>query len=132
MEYVCHRRYKKIGASGRDYNFPRETTLQTIGQFIAYNNSAVCKVSSEDAYMYFARNDDGKGLERGNLTYAIAYAPRKPNKDNGYRFTDKEIEILEKDYGRFLRNDTGTIRFNYDFFNADIEELKQIKERLVI
>lgn len=82
--------------------------------------------------MHFARNDDGRGLERGRLTYEIAYSDRHPNEDNGFRFTDEEARILMRDYSRFIRQDVDTIIFNFEFFNASIEELKEIKERVVM
>lgn len=131
MEYICHTRYKKRGASGREYNLPRGTVLETVGPFIAKDNTAVCRVDSEDAHVYFARNDDGCGMERGRLTSAIAYSDRHPNEDNGYRFTDEEIEMLERDYGHFLRK-LDVILFNHDFFNADILTLREIAKRLEV
>lgn len=132
MEYICHKRYKKTGASGEEYNFPYGTKLRTVGTFIANGPEAVCSVKSEDAYMYWARNDDGQGLMRGMLTHAIAYSHRKPNKDNGFRFTPEEIEILEKEYPHFLRQDTDTIIFNHEFFNAEVDELKKMADRLEV
>ena len=131
MEYICHRRYQKIGASGIMYSFRQGALLETIGRYIAYKNGAVCATCSEDAYMYFARNDDGKGLKRGRLTYEIAYAPRHPNMDNGFRFTPAEMETLINNYGRFLRYDCDTIVFNKEFFNAEIEELEEIKREVM-
>lgn len=129
MEYICHKQYKKTGASGIEYNFPYRKKLQNIGQFIAYENAAVCTVTSDDAFRHFARNDDGNGLERGKLTYDIAYAPKKPNKDNGFRFTDKQAKMLKRYYKKYLMN-TDVILFNEAFFNADIEDLQKIKVRL--
>lgn len=130
MKYICHRRYKKVGASGDAYNFRRETEFETIGDFIAYENKAVCSIRSADAYMYFARNDDGKGLERGRLTYAIAYSERTPNKNDKFRFTPEERDILCAEYGYFLEKDLDFIVFNYDFFNAEIEELQELYDRI--
>ena len=132
MEYVCHRRYQKRGANGKPYNLKVGSRFDSIGQFIAYKNAAICSIRSEDAYMHFARNDDGRGLERGRLTYEIAYSDRHPNEDNGFRFTDEEARILMRDYSRFIRQDVDTIIFNFEFFNASIEELKEIKERVVM
>ena len=130
MKYITHRRYKKTGASGKEYNFARETKLDTIGEFIAFGNEAVCNIRSQDAYEYFSRNDDDKGLERGKLTYEIAFLKRKPNEDNEYRFTPEEIEMLEDKYSHWLRQDSDTILFNYDFFNAEVDELKKLHKRL--
>jgi len=127
MQYICHRRYKQTGASGKKYNFPYGTTLDSIGKFIAYNNEAVCAVTSEDAHQFFARNDDGRGLERGALTYAIAYRPR----GLGFRFTDWDRTMLEHEYPQFLKN-TEFILFNHDFFDAEISVLEEIANKLRI
>lgn len=130
MKYICHKEYKKMGASGDIYNFKREIELNTIGDFIAYENKAVCSVRSADAYMYFARNDDDKGLERGKLTYAIAFSQRKPNKANKFRFTPEERDMLYLEYPHFLKTELYFIVFNYDFFNAEIEELQGLYNKL--
>jgi len=130
MEYICHRRYKKRGASGKKYLFTRGTRLQTVGDFIAKGDGGVCLETSEDAHMYFARNDDGKGIERGKYTYQIAYAARKPNLNSDDRFTSDEITMLERDYPHYLRQDTDTILFNNEFFNAPVEDLKEMYRRL--
>lgn len=130
VEYICHRKYSKIAACGDYLTFKQNARFETIGCFIAHDKRAICTVNSEDAHRYFAKNDDGNGIKRGNLTYKIAYAPRHPNKENGFRFTPDEIEMLEKDYDRFLRKDTDTIIFNNAFFNAKIEDLQEIYNRL--
>ena len=68
-------------------------------------------------------------LELDKLTYKIAYAPRHPNEDNDFRFTEEEIEMLRKEYGKYLVKDNKAVIFNFDFFNAEIEELKELYER---
>ena len=130
MKYICHKRFKKKGASGKDYNISRGAELETVGNFIALGSEAVCTVNSFDAFYHFARNDDEKGLERGELTFAIAFSDRKPNKDNGYRFTPEQQEIICKEYSHFIVKDMEYIIFNYDFFNAEIEVLKEIADKL--
>lgn len=52
--------------------------------------------------------------------------------DNDYRFTEAEIEMLRTEYNRFLVDDRVAVIFNYDFFNADIDELKELYERLEV
>lgn len=133
MEYICHRRYRSKGASGEWFNIRRGTKLGTVGNFIAVGSKAVCVVKSEAAYMYFARNDDGRGIERGELTNAIAYSPQFPHEeDGGYRFSEKQREVICTEYPQFLRDDVDTIIFNYDFFNAEVEELKEMRHRLEV
>ncbi len=131
MEYIVHRRFRERGADGTLLNIPYGTKFETIGDFIATpDGRAICFTSSEVAQQYFARNDDGQGLERGKLTYAIAYAPRRAGK--GFRFTDEEIVMLETHWSRFLRDDVDTILFNEDFFNAQVPELAMLAAALNI
>ena len=130
MKYICHKRYRKTGASGKEYNIRYGTEFSTVGAFIADGPEAICAVGSEDAHRHFARNDDGMGLQRGQLTYRIAYADRRPNKNNGFRFTPEEIEMLETEFPHFLRDDVDTILFNHDFFNADVRDLQELIRRL--
>ena len=73
-----------------------------------------------------ARNDDGRGLERGKVSWAIAYSRRERRSDDGrhrQRFTDREIEMLEREWSRYLVPDAETILFNHAFFEAEPEEL---------
>lgn len=50
---------------------------------IIHKGAAVCAVTSRNAHQYLARNDDGKGLERGALTMAITSTLEK--RDKGYQ-----------------------------------------------
>ena len=131
MEYITHRRFNKIAACGEKMNIPFKSTVNTVAGFIANGSRAICRTESKDAYMHFARNDDGHGIERGKLTYDIAYAGRNVKRDDGFRhrFTDAEIKMLEKEYPHFLKK-TDFILFNYEFFNAGIEELRELHKKL--
>ena len=66
MEYIVHHRCREISAAGEPMNLPYGSTFGTVGDFIATpEGKALCYATSETALKYFARNDDGKGLERG-------------------------------------------------------------------
>ena len=130
MEYIVHKRFKQKGASGKEYNFPYGTKLNSIGEFIKYNGELVCATTSENAHKYFSRNNDGKGLERGRLTYAIAYSSRHPNKTDGFRFTPEERDMLATDYNHFLVDNGEWILFNHHFFNAKVDELSELAKKL--
>jgi hypothetical protein len=135
MQYIVHHRMRDIVATGKKMNIPYGSTFETIGDFIATADAqAICYITSEMAYEFFARNDDGKGLERGKLSYAIAYKNRVRYSATGrrQRFTDEEIELLETHWSRFLRDDTDTIRFNRSFFEADPAELAAMAKMLQI
>lgn len=136
MEYVAHKRFRGMAACEKVLNIPYGTKLETIGRFIATpDGKAVCFIMSENAHKYFSRNDDGKGLERGSLTFAIAYGKRRKSQIDGngiYRFSDKEIKMLESNWKRFLKDDVDVILFNHEFFSADIEELREMAKALKI
>lgn len=130
MTYIAHRQFDGIAASGRNMSIPRETELPVISGWIATpGGEAVCAVNSENSKMHFSINDDKQGLERGALTWAIAYEPRRIGE--GFRFSGDEIELLEKEYVHWLR-DTDVILFNNDFFTAPVHELQKLADTLHI
>lgn len=130
MNYITHRRFKETAICGK-VNLRYGTPVVCDGNLICtQGGEPICFATSENAKLYFARNDDGMGLERGALTYAIAYGKRKGVK--GYRFTDAEREVLAKDYPHWLRQDVDFLLFNNDFFAATVEELRGLADKLKI
>ena len=130
MDYITHRRFKANAMCGR-INLRYGTRVISEGGLICkLDGEPICFTTSENAKMYFARNDDGRGLERGALTYAIAYGKRKGVK--GFRFTNAEREMLTQEYAHWLRQDTDYLLFNNDFFAADVGELRELANRLKI
>lgn len=135
MNYITHRRYKKLALCGKRLNIPYGTELGTVGRsIITQDGQIVCYGTSENAKMHFARNDDGHGLERGKITYAIAYSQRERYSADGrrQRFADTEIEMLRRDWAHFLRPNKDVILFNDDFFAAEIPELQKLANALHI
>ncbi len=132
MEYIVHRRFKKPSAAGKRLNLPYGTkvTSDNNGMICSPDGDLICFATSENAKLHFAINDDGQGLERGKLTYAIAYAPR--NNGHAYRFSEAERIMLIRNWNRFLRQDTDMILFNEDFFRADTGELRRLADALNI
>ncbi|MDO4360868.1 MAG: hypothetical protein Q4C28_15360, partial [Escherichia coli] len=111
MKYVAHHRFKEIALCG-PVNIPYGTELVADGNCImTLEGKPVCYDTSENARMYFSRNDDGRGLERGGITYAIAYSQRERYSEDGrrQRFTDAEIDLLEREWSHFLQQDASVI-----------------------
>lgn len=125
-KYIAHRRFRGVGACGKQINIPYGTELPTLGDFIMTPDGLqhICYKTSETAQMYFAVNDDERGLERGALTHAIAYADRDAG--NGYRFSDEEQRTLRRNWGKYLMKFDDVILFNDEFFAADPEELERV------
>lgn len=135
VKYITHNRFKDLAACGERLNLPYGTELETAGDFIiTQEGRPVCYDTSETAKRHFARNEDGRGLERGKLTFAIAYSQRVRYGADGrrQRFTDQEIELLERDWAHFLQEDVDVILFNEDFFAAEVEDLQRLAAALRI
>ena len=132
MKYITHRRYKQTAMCMKDLNmrYGTEVVREDDGIIYTMDGNPICFDTSANAHIHFARNDDGMGLERGALTYAIAYAPRKGMK--GYRFTEAERGMLGKEYSHWLRQDVDMILFNNDFFAAPVDELRELADKLNI
>ncbi|MCD7732391.1 MAG: hypothetical protein LUH56_03005 [Oscillospiraceae bacterium] len=134
MEYITHHRFKGIGLCGKRLNLPYATKVTLEGDILkTKDGEPICFVTSENSKRHFSRNDDGCGIERGKLTYAIAFGNRVCF-ENGRRqkFSDSEILMLERHYSEWLRKDVSVILFNDSFFSADVGELEQLAERLKI
>lgn len=133
MKYITHHRFKGKAMCLKELTLPYGTELICEdGKIIrTIDGKAICYNTSYSADQHFARNDDGNGLRRGALTYAIAFAPRKV-KNSGYRFSDEERELLCEKWHMFLKQDIDVILFNHDFFNADILTLGEIAKDLNI
>ena len=136
MRFVTHHRYKELALCGEQLDIPYGTELETEGEsLVTAEGKAVCYTTSENAKKHFAQNDDGRGLERGTLTWAIAYSQRqKKSKADGafYRFSDEEREMLWRRWRHFLREDLDVIIFNEAFFAAAPEELQKLADALKI
>lgn len=134
MKYIVHRRFKGLAMCGETLNLPYGTELTVAGNFlVTAEGKAVCCINSENGHRHFAPDDDGKGLYRGALTYAIAYGTRRRRcRDGVYRFDHKERELLARDWGRFLQQDVDFILFNDEFFKAQTEELERLADALKI
>ena len=131
MEYICHKPFRRKGALGNKFFIKKGKTFNTIGDFIvSQDNKPICAVTSRVAYQHFARNDDHQGIQRGDLTYKIAFLERQPDEKIGFRFTPEERELLQTEYPQFLKQDCQYLVFNYDFFNANIDQLQELYDKL--
>lgn len=124
MIYIAHKRFKGNAICGA-VNLPYGTEVQSINGVLFANDKPICADHSQNAYDHFARNDDGSGLERGKLTQEIQ--KRLAKRDGAYQKRWDKVwddELCQK-YKRPEHDDYWL--WNYDFFNAPIEELRYIK-----
>ena len=129
MDYICFNRFKQNALCGK-VNIPYGTKLDETNNTISYCGNPICYIKSQNAYEYFARNDDGKGLERGKLTSEIIKLLN--NRKDG-KYQDRwdriwcDLSLLK--YKRPEHPDHWL--WNFDFFNASIEELNRIKSMIL-
>ena len=151
MQYVVYRRFRARCLSG-DVNLPYGTRCETQGEIICHNGRPLVVVTSENAHQFFARNDDGKGLERGKLIRDIMARLTKngtkyfdtdkspfgggkiyPEKLAAYNVRAKERQAAwvriwgdpKLDIYR-MREHADHWLWNHAFFNAEISELQYI------
>ena len=129
MCYICFNSFKQNALCG-EVNIKYGKKLDEENNVISYCGNPICYTKSQNAYDYFARNDDGKGLERGKLTAEIIKLLN--NRKDG-KYQDRwdriwgDLSLLK--YKRPEHDDYWL--WNYDFFNASIEELNRIKSMIL-
>ena len=116
--------------SGREREFPMGVKLTDYQGLLLLETEPICTTHSENGRSYFAPNYDGDGIERGRLTYAIAYAPRF-NRPTYCRFNDTEWEWMQKNWPQYLQPGDARL-FNDEFFKAPLIHLRAIADWLLI
>lgn len=130
MEYVARKRARFNGIGGRSVNIPYGTVVECDGSFILWQGSPLCAVTSQNAYDFFSNNSDGMGMKRGALVTAIqgrlggAGFSKPQDKDYQARWDKVWGDPLCQKYKRPEHEDHWI--WNYDFYNAPIEDLRHI------
>lgn len=123
MKYIVIRRFRGKSLSG-EVNLPHSTPCTSTGPVIQCGGKSLCYTTSQNAYDYFARNDDGHGLERGRLTGEIKR--RLEKKDSNHQARWDKLWADER-ANRLRRADHQDFWvWSFDFYNAEISELEHI------
>lgn len=117
-EYIVTKRFKSNSLSG-NVNLPYGTKCSVFNNIITYKGNPICLITSQDAYNYFSRNDDHQGKQRRELVKKIH---KSLNSDS------KWARLWKDHYSqKFRRKDHEDYWiWNYDFYNATINDLKYI------
>lgn len=100
-----------------------ETTIKDYREFVCLpDKTIIVAVYSQYYIEHFSRDDDGQGLLRGDFTYKISQT----------EFSNEQQEILRKDWNKYLLPYKETLLFNNNFYEAPIEDLKNILSSLKI
>lgn len=121
--YVARKRARFDSISGK-VNIPYGTALISQDGFIMHQNKRVCVITSQNAYDHFSQNDDGRGLERGELVSAILIALEKQDSKYQSRWNKIWADPLCQKYQRPEHEDHWI--WNFDFYNAPVEDLRHI------
>lgn len=123
MNFITHQRFKDKAICG-EVNLPALTEAELKDNMLYWQDKPLCVITSENAHKYFARNDDGQGMERGRLTQAIQQSLQK--QDNKYQ--DRWDKVWEDELCRkYKRKEYADYwLWNHAFFNADIADLEHI------
>lgn len=132
MEYICFNHYKGKSLSG-DCNIHYGKPLELREGILYYEGKPICFVNSKKGHEHFCRNDDGMGLDRGRLIYALVVKRRDVQHDDGYfyRFSKEEIETLIREYGGYLKQEAPVL-FGNNLYTAKVEELSDMAKNLNI
>lgn len=124
-QYIVKKRMRVEGIGGR-VNLPYGTRLEAVDGLIIHQGAAVCAVTSRNAHLYFARDDDGQGRERGALTLAITSTLEKRDKDHQARWDRVWEDETAQKYRRQDREDH--FLWGHAFFEAPVEDLRHIAD----
>lgn len=100
------------------------TEVELIGKMLYWQNKQLCVITSENAHKFFARNDDGQGMERGRLTRTIMETLAKQDKKHQDRWDKIWEDDLCQKFKHPLHSDYWL--WNTAFYNAEISELEYI------
>lgn len=129
MEYITHRRFKDKAICG-DVNIPAMTECEERNGMIYHDNNPLCLISSENAHMYLAANEDGMGMKRGELTRKITSILRRKDNMHQWRWDRVWDDELCQKYKRPEHPDHWL--WNHEFYNAEISDLEYILNLIVV
>lgn len=123
MKYIVHQRFKDIAICGH-VNLPAFTECESCDGLIMYKGKPLCYEFSENAHQYFAENEDGDGIKRGNLTQSIQKVLSKHDPWYQERWNKIWEDSICQRYKR-PEYDNHWL-WNHDFFHASLEDLQYI------
>lgn len=122
-QYVARKR-ARFHSFGREVNIPWGAVLEEQDGSLFWKGKLLCRVTSQNAYDYFSRDDDCRGKLRGQLVGAIK--DRLEKRDKGYQARWDKVWADPKcqQYKRPEHEDWWV--WSYAFYNAPISDLQYI------
>lgn len=137
MKYICYKRFNENGIGGKvDIKVGKDLDCER--SIIKYNGTDICVNTSENAHTYFMRNDDGKGIQRGDIINSILTMLKIPEGltpeeyEEAVKLRDKRWEKVINDpiCQAYCRSGHDIWIWNHAFYNTSIESLTYI-QRLI-
>lgn len=151
MKYIVCKTFNKKGID-KDFNLRKGSSCEEENGFIKHNDEVICAKSSQNAYDFFSRNDDGNGYERfslvGQIIAKIQEIVIEYNEAVAEVTANFTEETTEEEMSEALSAVTDTVSeaynkiknlhptflhehvFTFEFYNAEISELEGILEIL--
>ena len=127
IPYIVRRRARFLAIRG-PVNLPYGTEVSSDGAFLTVNGEKLCSITSQNAYDFFSRNDDGHGLERGKLVEEITSRMEKRDAKHQARWDKLWADAGANRLRRADHKDFWV--WNHNFYNADVNELRRIRRLL--
>lgn len=132
-KYICGKPYSGFSLFGNAVTISKGSKIESRDGIIIYKNQAVCTVTSELCHNHFYENEDGHGIQRGNLI-------RKIKEQMYYTFSLKTLG-REKQWEKVCNSELiQRLRLNQegencwiwkeDLFSESIEHLKTILKKV--
>ena len=124
IPYIVRRRARFLSICG-PVNLPYGTTCEEHdGILVLEDGGKLCAVTSQNAYDYFSRDDDGNGQERGKLVQDIRRTLERRDAKHQARWDKLWADAGANRLRRADQKDFWV--WNHNFYNADIPDLKHI------
>lgn len=127
IPYIVRRRARFLAICG-PVNLPYGTEVSSDGAFLTINDQKLCSVTSQNAYDFFSRNDDGHGLERGKLVHDIRSTLERRDAKYQARWDRLWADEGANKLRRTEHEDYWL--WSFAFYNADVNELRRISRLL--
>ena len=121
-KYVCRKRARFNSLSG-NVNIPYGTAIDCSGNMLYLDGKPLCSDHSQNAHDYFSLDDDGRGLERGDLVGRITKLLERKDKDHQDRWDKIWGDETSQKYKRDMED---YWLWGHDFYGAPVEDLKHI------
>ena len=121
--YITTRRARVLAICG-PVNIPWGTAVTAVDGILFLDLRPLCAHTGQTAHNFFARNDDGNGVERGTLTAAIVDKLAGKNAGHAARWEKVWRDPVCKKYRNKEHADFWL--WSDDFYEAPVEDLRRI------